>query len=181
MRTWLRQELTLVTKAETEVFKKWESDVLLQASFYDGPVVVQAGDDAGVEEVRIFKDRFEEWEQQAIDGTGSGARIRLSVVKKDNAARFRLQEKYKGLFFVDKDPDGDNGYYEDRGGPVDSSAWEHRKILGLIWESHRGWRVETKVCGDETGPSTNYLINSTLIRMIKESDSNTSIKYASDM
>ena len=179
VRAWLRRELKLVSDAELEVFKEWEARLLQNASFYNGPV--DRDETVGV--VRIFEDIFEHWEQNAIDGTGPGPRIRLGDVKRNKQARFRLQEKYKDLFFVDKDPDGDNRYYDDEnpGDPLASSDWEHRKIMGLVWENHRGWRVETKLYDDTNGPSTNYLVNSTLIRMIKESTRNKSIKFRSDM
>ena len=115
-------------------------------------------------------------------GTGPGPRIRLSLVKADKASKFRLQEKYKGLYFVDKDPDGDNNYYGGDGGPVPDGECENRRIMGLIWENRRGWRVETKVCGDLHGPSVNYLINPTLIRMInKESTHNRSVRFTSQI
>ena len=43
----------------------------------------------------VFEDRFEEWEQNAIDGTGQGPRIALSVVKRDKGLRFRSDFDYK--------------------------------------------------------------------------------------
>ena len=178
VRTWLRRELKLVSDEELEQFKDWEAKLFKEASFYDGDT---DEDDDDASEMRIFEDRFEDWEQNAIDGTGSGPRVALGVVKRDRAQCFRLQEKYKGLCFVDKDPDGDNLYYEGNGDPLPRAEWEHRKIIGLIWQNHRGWRLETKLCSDTTGPSTNYVINENTIRMIKESPRNTSIRYRSDM
>ena len=76
---------------------------------------------------------------------------------------------------------GDNAYYDDgdEGEPVASGEWEHRKIIGLIWENRRGWRVETKKCGDLTGDSTNYIINPALIRMITESNRNRYVRFRS--
>ena len=86
------------------------------------------------------------------------------------------------MYFVDKDPDGEHGYYAD-GGTDDDAApreqWEHRKIMGLVWENFRGYRLETKLCDDLTGASTNYLINEVMIRMIRESDRNTSVLMGS--
>jgi len=154
VRTWLRRELTLVSDEESEVFKEWEIDLLRKASFYDGDV---EPDEGAPRETRIFEDQVEAWEQNAIDGTGDGARIPLSRVRRDHAAKFRLNEKYKALHFVDKDPDGETGYYN---GPENDNAaprdeWEHRKIIGMIWENHRGWRLETKLCDSLTGESTN--------------------------
>ena len=92
---------------ELEVFKDWEKELFRATSFYDGEVDVN---DGVPRRRRIFEDSFEDWEQNAIDGRGVGPHIMLSVVRRDKQSCFRLQEKYKGLFFVDKDPDGDNDY-----------------------------------------------------------------------
>ena len=76
-----------------------------------------------------------------------------------------------------------HGYYDD---DTDTNAaprdqWENRKIMGLAWENFNGYRLETKLCDDLTGASTNYLINDTMIRMIKESTRNRRIQFRSDM
>ena len=180
VRTWLRRELKVVSDEELEIFKDWEAELLLNASFYDG--VVEPDDGVPTVTHRVFDDRIEDWELNAIDGTGPGARIRLSDVKKNKQARFRLQEKYKMLYFVDKDPDGSCGYYDTaEGAAAATDEWEQRKIIGLIWENRRGWRLETKLCSELTGPSANYLINESMIRMIKESSRNRLIKFRSEM
>ena len=152
--------------------------MIRESSFYDGPVEPNAGREKAA---RILEDRIEDWELNAVDGSGPGARIALGQVKRDAAAKFRLQEKYKGLFFVDKDPDGETGYYDNNGPPLDENLWENRKIMGLVWENHRGFRLETKLCSDLTGPSANYLVNVSMIQMIKESRRNRSIRYRSDI
>ena len=127
----------MVSDEELEIFKDWEAELLLNASFYDG--VVEPDDGVPTVTHRVFDDRIEDWELNAIDGTGPGARIRLSDVKKNKQARFRLQEKYKMLYFVDKDPDGSCGYYDTAGGAAaPTDEWEQRKIIGLIWENRRG-------------------------------------------
>ena len=169
-----------MSDAELEVFKEWETELLRAASFYDGDV---EPDDGPEKEMRIFEDEIENWEQNAIDGNGPGERIPLSQVRRNHAAKFRLNEKYKALYFVDKDPDGEHGYYND---PTDGDAapraiWEHRKIMGLIWENHRGWRLETKMCDDLTGESANYLINDSMIRMIQESPRNRNMRLRSSI
>ena len=48
-----------------------------------------------------------------------------------------------------------------------------------MWENFRGWRLETKICNDLTGESANYLINETMIHMIKESTHNRGIVFRS--
>ena len=185
VRTWLRRELHVMSDEGAECFQEWEEKLLKEAGQYlgDGDGDGAAATAAANPDVRIFEDRFEEWEQDAIDGTGSDPRIRLGVVKKDKTGKFRLQEKYQNLFFVDKDVDGDNDYYFPGGGdgPLPPDMWEHRKIMGLAWENNRGRRVETKLCGDMAGASTNYVINEVLIRMIKDSTRNTDIKFRSEM
>ena len=103
VRTWLRRELKLVSDEELEMFKEWETELLHRAEYYDGPVEPTGR----VRDLKIFEDRIEDWELNAIDGSGPGPRIPLSQVKRNGAAKFRLQEKYKGLYFIDKDPDGD--------------------------------------------------------------------------
>ena len=165
---------------ELEQFKDWEAQLFEEASFYDGNPDADT-DTIGERQVRIFENRFEDWEQNAIDGSGPGPQISLGTVKRDRAMRFRLQDKYKGLCFVDKDPDGDNEYYEGIGDPLPNAQWENRKIIGLIWQNHNGWRLETKLCHDLTGPSANYLMNPTTIRMIKESTRNPLLTLRSSM
>lgn len=89
VRTWLRRELKIVTHEEIECFKKWETELLKNANNYAGPVEPNAGTN---KQMRIFEDRFEAWEQMAIDGTGGpGARIRLGLVKRNRDQKFRLQ------------------------------------------------------------------------------------------
>ena len=102
-RTWLRRELKVVSDVELEVFKQWESELLHEVSFYDGPVEPDEGPQLPR---RIFEDRVELWEANAIDGRGVGPVIPLGQVRRNTAAKFRLSEKYKGLYFVDKDPNG---------------------------------------------------------------------------
>ena len=104
VRTWLRRQLKLVSDEELAVFKEWETELFQNAEFYDGQVEPDQG---LARERRIFEDRIEDWEMNAVDGTGPGERIPLGRVRRDAAAKFRLQEKYKGIFLLDKDPDGD--------------------------------------------------------------------------
>ena len=179
VRTWLRRDLKLVSDEELEQLKEWETVLFREASFYDGNGDVNERPDE--RNVRIFEDRIEDWEQNAVDGTGPGPRIPLGAVKRNRAQRFRLHEKYKDMCFVDKDPDGDNEYYEGNGGPLPDTQWENRKIIGLIWQNHRGWRLETKLCDNPTGQSTNYIANENMIRMIKESTRNIFVTFRSDI
>ena len=156
VRTWLRREIKIVSDEELEMFKTWETELLHRAEFYDGEIEPVGR----VRERRIFEDRIEDWELNATDGSGPGPRIALGQVKRNGAAKFRLQEKYKGLYFIDKDPDGrvfhlalsthpqttlthpamtagEHGYYVD-GVPAPADEWENRKIIGIVWEQYRG-------------------------------------------
>jgi len=185
VRMFLRRELKLITDQELEQFKEWETELLRQASFYAGDPDPDSGEDRPT---RIFNDTFEAWEQNAADGTRARAggraprRVRpLGDVRTDKRSQFRLQEKYKGLYLVDKDPSDDNGYYGGGGDPLPRAEWEHRKIIGLVWQQRKGWRVETKLCHNLTGPSENYIIEPNLITMIKESGRNRSIRFRSEM
>ena len=85
-----------------------------------------------------FVDEIEGWEQNAIDGKGPGPKILLTAVKKDKAGAFKLQEKYKGMFLLDKDPE------DEHGGVAPEDEWKHRKIIGVVWMTRKGWGVETK-------------------------------------
>ena len=184
VRTWLRRQLKSVSDEELEVLKEWEVDLLRNASFYDGPV-----DPAGAAQnaKRIFEDRIEDWEQWAIDGNKNGdeneEKRLLGEVKRDNANKFKLQEKYKGLYIVDKDPGEDTAYYTSAENvqPAAAGVWEHRKIIGLCWQNRTGWFVETKLWSDLSGESSNYAINASLIRMIKESNRNRSVQLRSQI
>ena len=77
----------LVSDEELEQFKQWEKQLFQEASFYNDNPDVDAGR-IGERQARIFEDRFEDWEQNAIDGQGPGPRIALGDVKKDRASTF---------------------------------------------------------------------------------------------
>ena len=129
VRMWLRRELKLTTDEEREQLNEWETSLLEEASLYTGVADPDSGED---KELRIFEDTIEPWEQPAIDGTGIDPPINLGAVRDNKKSRFRLQEKYKGLHFLDKDPCDDNGYYTKEGAlPLPREQWEHRKIFGL--------------------------------------------------
>ena len=102
-RTWLRRELKKVSHEELACFNEWEVELLCEASFYDGAVEP----DEGIQrQQRILEDTIEGWELNAIDGKGPGPVIPLGQVRRNNGSKSRLLEKYKGLYFIDKDPDG---------------------------------------------------------------------------
>ena len=101
--------MNCISEDEFEVFKEWEQELLREATFYDGPTDVDADPDqaaAAAQNNRVFEDTIEDWELNAIDGKGPGPAIPLAQVRRNHASKFRLSEKYKALYFVDKDPDG---------------------------------------------------------------------------
>ena len=179
VRMWLRRDLKLISDEELEQFKEWETVLLREASGYAGDPDPDSGADR---QVREFNDTFENWEQNAVDGKAQRPWIPLGEVRRNRQMQFRLQEKYKGLFLVDKDSGDENGYYGGGGGePLPKEQWEHRKIIGLVWQARKGWRVETKLCSNLTGPSENYCIEPDLIQMIKESPRNRQIRFRSEL
>ena len=121
--------------------------------------------------MNIFEDRFEDWEQNAIDGTGPGPRS-VSDYKRNTKTC---------ISWTSKDPDGDTQYYEGNGDPVAHDEWEHRKIFGLIWENRKGWRLETRLCSNPSGTSDHYTVDPAMIQMIKESNRNFRVSFRSDM
>ena len=153
------------------VFKAWEAELLRQAAFGGRAQETKAAEPAAdADNASVFVDSVEDWEQRAINGQGPGARLSLADVKKDKAAMFRLDSKYKGMFFVDKDPDGETGWPE--GAAARQEAWEERKIMGIVWMKRKGWGVETKIATNLMGEGEPYEINSALIQMIRCSDRN---------
>ncbi len=184
VRTFLRRSLKVIHEAELECLKEWETTLLLNASYYDGPVE-PAGPLDPLQ--RVFEDSIENWEHMAIDGNkgGEGETRLLTAVRQDKVAKFQLQEKYKGLFMVDKDPGGVTEYYETEGdnqvAPAPVAEWENRKIIGLCWQNRQGWYAETKKCSELAGESTNYQININLIRMIRESTRNRLMLFRSQI
>ena len=91
-----------MSDGKLEVLKEWETELLRSVSV-----------DHVEDEVRQLRISRTSWR------TGSKTRSMVPVqgiasglaVKPDKVSRFRLQEKYKDMFFVDKDPDEDNRYY----------------------------------------------------------------------
>ena len=93
----------------------------------------------------------------------------MTDLKRDNAAKSWLFEKYYGMKFLDKNPEGDA---EDD--DLSDDRWEHRVIKNIVWWKRQGYSVETHLYGDpETQSIDTYLINSTLHDMIRDSPHNT--------
>jgi len=84
VRKWLRRKYNAVSEEESNAFKAWEK-VLLKKAARLPEDEEKKGDDL------VFIDEIEpDWEQNAINGRGRGPKLKLSAVKKDAEARFRL-------------------------------------------------------------------------------------------
>ena len=152
-------------------FKEWVQELFaksLKATPSD--VSEDDGEEIGEDEP-IFCDHIESGEQRRINGQEPGQPpITLTNLKKDNAAKSWLFEKYYGIKFVDKNPEGD----AEDDDLQDDSCWEHRVIKNIVWWKKKGYAVDTHLYGDPESQSIErYLINSTLHKMIRDSPHNT--------
>ena len=122
----------------------------------------------------VFQDRIEDGEQGKINGREPGQpRITLSALKKSNAAKSWLFEKYFGMHFVDNNPEGNA-----ESDPLpDPNDWEHRVITNIVWWRNNGWSVLTKLRGAAVQDQSleRYLITEVLHKMIRESPHNTHV------
>ena len=153
-------------------FKEWVHELFLKSLKATGSDVTD-DDDEGTsdeEDETIFRDHIEPGEQGRINGQEPGEPpVSLTNLKKDNGAKSWLFEKYYGMKFVDKNPEGD----AEDDDLEDESDWEHREIKNIVWWRHQGYSVETHLYGDPESQSIErYLINSTLHKMIRDSPHN---------
>ena len=81
-----------------------------------------------------FNDSIEAWEKNAINGRGPGPVISLREVKKNNALRFKLHQKWVGMHLLDKNPEAANanepGLSDE--GSAGSRARSHRDRVGVL-------------------------------------------------
>lgn len=152
-------------------FKEWVQDLFLKSLQGTGSEVTEDEGTTDEEEEPIFCDHIEPGEQGRINGQEPGKPpVTLTHLKRDNGAKSWLFEKYYGMKFVDKNPEGD----ADDDDLEDDSGWEHRVIKNIVWWRHQGYSVETHLYGDPESQSIErYLINSTLHKMIRDSPHNT--------
>ena len=122
----------------------------------------------------VFQDRIEVGEQGKInDREPDQPRVTLSALKKSNAAKSWLFEKYFGMHFVDNNPEGTA-----ESDPLpDPNDWEHRVITNIVWWRNNGWSVLTKLRGVNVEDQSieRYLITDVLHVMIRESPHNTHV------
>ena len=158
-------------------FSAWVSAMLREAAITgddDGDggnnVGPTATDDDPNEQV-IFQDRIEVGEQGRINGKEPGQpQVSLTRLRKDNAAKSWLFEKYIHMHFVDKNPEGN----ADAPPLDDESEWENRVIINVAWWRSNGYAVLTRILNAPTDEQVieKYLINETLHQMIRDSSHN---------
>lgn len=110
-------------------------------------------------EVPVFKCYLEDWESPDLPVAQRNTRV----------VRFQLKDKYVGMNFYDIDYD------------------EHRQILDVVWVNRKGHEVITGLVDVVTGlgdaeaalDNTNYVINSTLVTMIRASGRNPGFRLES--
>ena len=149
------------------MLKQVADDAANEANDQLGP---HSDDDDPNEQV-IFQDRIEEGEQGKINGKEPGQpEVPLTRLRRDNAAKSWLFEKYIHMHFVDKNPEGLAG--DD---PLeDESEWENRVIINVAWWRSNGYAVLTKLINvtNEDQVIEKYLINEALHQMIRDSTHN---------
>lgn len=167
----IKQKVVHHTK---EIYSGWISQLLRDAAKVINPnatVVPNGGND--VEDLTtliIFNDTIEPGEQGMINGKEPGQpELSLTNVRKNNAAKSCLFEKYYNMTFLDKNPEDD----ED-GDLEDETLWEHRHIQNVVWSRRIGWVVESVIIGAEGEDKCveTYNINEELLKMIRESPNN---------
>ena len=94
----------------------------------------------------------------------------LTRLRRDNAAKSCLFEKYIHMHFVDKNPEG----MADDPPLDDESEWENRVIINVAWWRSNGYVVLTKMINVPASEQVieKYLINETLHQMIRNSSHN---------
>ena len=153
-------------------FSAWVKELLITAAKDDNsePDDISISDQEDGE--AVFNDYIEPLEQGRINGREPGQpTIPLTQLKKDNAAKSWLFEKYYNMCFVDKNPESCDPDYP----PLpDEGDWEHRVVRNVVWWRHKGYALETALHGDPEAQSIErYQINCTLHQMIRESPHNT--------
>ena len=175
VRRFLRLKRAMVFDENDFGFKAWVSEMLKKvaadgANEPNNQLGPHSDDDDPNEQV-IFQDRIEDGEQGKINGKEPGQSVvPLTRLRKDNAAKSWLFEKYIHMHFVDKNPEGLAG--DD---PLeDESEWEYRVIVNVVWWRSHGHAVLTKLVNVTTDDQVieKYLINDSLHTMIRDSTHN---------
>ena len=171
---------------DNTAFKEWAKQLIKDASALcaggddDPPSDADVPDDRvdDVNDVVIFQDRIETGEMGRVNvKEPDEPQVSLTELRKNKGARSWLFNKYYNRHFVDKDPEG----VASDGEVSDEDEWEHRVIKNIVWWRRHGYAVET--CLKDAAPGDQsierYLINETLIDMIRDSPHNTKLVMAS--
>ena len=167
VRRFLKLKRSVCMDESDAGFSGWVELLLKDASGSSDGVGSSSGDE---KTQKKFMDVIETGEQGKINGREPGRpAVGLTELKKDNAAKSWLFEKYYDMCFVDKNPEGD-----ELAPPLaDKSKWEHRIIKDVVWWRSYGYTVETHLQGGVANQSVKkYQINRSLLRMIRESPNN---------
>ena len=173
VRRFTRLKWTLFSKKDKQgdnMFNAWIKDLLHNAKRVSPRGKRKDCDLDYDESLPVFHDVIEPGEQGKINGKEPGQPVvSLTTLKKNNTAKSWLFEKYYNMCFLDKNPEGDAGC-----DPLaDEQAWEHRIILNIVWWRNEGFSVQTALYGEpETQSLEKYLINSSLLQMIRDSPHN---------
>ena len=158
------------SKNSNSGFSEWVREMLNEVVREDADDSPHATDDDNDESENVFQNHFEPGEQGRVNGKEPGQPpVSLTSLKRDNAAKSWLFEKYYGMHFVDKNPEEDAGAE-----PLDESEWEHRVIQNISWWRNEGFSVETALRAQDVPQSIEkYRINACLHQMIRDSPYNT--------
>ena len=178
VRRFLRLKRAMCFADHNPGYKAWVKELLQQAAADGadggGGGVGPRPNHDNVNDQVIFQDRIEPGEKGKINGKEPGEPVvTLRDLKRDNAAKSWLYEKYVHMHFVDKNPYGgpDDPLLEDE------TQWEHRVITNVVWHRHKGYTVLTSILG-ATGADQEhekYFIAEPLLQMIRDSPNNTKL------
>ena len=172
VRRFIRLKQGVCNNESTTLLNEWSSNLLKEVAGESSSAVSSSDedDDDNLMEMDVFHDSIQPGEQGRINGQEPGKPpVNLTELKKDNAARSWLFEKYYQVNFVDKNPEGS----ADDPPLEDESEWEHRIIKNIVWWRRKGHAVETALRGSDTNQSiVNYQINELLHSMIRDSPHN---------
>ena len=105
------------------MFSDWVKELLAKVVAADDDDSDNNDDDDNNEDGGSFQDNIEPGEQGRINGREPGQPIvRLTQLKRDNAAKSWLFDKYYQMHFVDKNPEGD----ADDDPLEDEDLWERK-------------------------------------------------------
>ena len=171
VRRFIRLKRALCLNDSVHEFNDWTKSLLDEVAAASESSTTS---DSEIEMDRsVFKDFIEPGEQGRINGREPGAPVvSLTDLRKNQASKSWLFEKYYNLCFLDKNPEGNDG-----DPPLENeSQWEHRIIKNIVWWRRNGFSVESCLYGTHESIDK-YLITPTLHEMIRDSPHNTCEMY----